>query len=644
MAPANEYGYTLLPQDDIGLAGGKYSVPKYKEAGQEGKPPLEEEKERTKPAYDAGRIFALSSPRYVLHPFNPIVQVWNSSLIMVLVVDVLVLPVETAFGYALPRMPMFYFNLTGTVLFSVDIVLQFFMQIPSPTGDYWIFNHRKIMHTYLTGNFVVDVVSVLPFSSVHWLLYTSERRMSSKAFMFRVLSFIKLLRIVRLKRFAKRFENDLNLTYTQRAAIGSGLIIFLTLHFMSCIWATMGNYQLGDDWESYVLREKFLDADAGSSMTDHAGSHSLGKYITAMYFALYTLTGIGYGDIVPVTQPEYIFSICMMLVGSLVWAMIIGEIVSVLNNAHVDEHEYMDIMDKLLKIGKTYHIPFPLQRRLKSYLSQQKTTAHRNFVHEKVISKMSSDLAIELTAQLHGEWVDNIWWLKNVSRTVFMVELTLAFDSMLYCPGEHIWSTDRLYVILHGLCIHGSLVMGKNKCFGVDFLLAQDHLRINLATVALSYLHTIYLTRNALQKTLECYPRERALVRRSYRSLCCMRGIVHFAKQIVAEEKRQKRMSEGRTGETTPRKKDFLDRIGTRQVSKDGINVVAPSVALQTRVSAREVSAVVMSTQMQLEHLEEEINDRMTRVETQIGAATSMISEFIARKQREGRQPRSKLK
>merc|ERR1719183_3491804 len=101
-----------------------------------------------------------------------------------------------------------------------------------------------------------------------------------------------------------------------------------------------------------------------------------------------------------------------------------------------------------------------------------------------------------------------------------MVDLTLSFDNMLYCPGEQVRATERLYV--------------KNKCFGVDFLLSQEHLRVSLATVALSYLHTMYLTRDALQKTLERYPRERQLVQRSYRSLCLMRGIVHVAKQIVA--------------------------------------------------------------------------------------------------------------
>merc|ERR1712054_46483 len=111
---------------------------------------------------------------------------------------------------------------------------------------------------------------------------------------------------------------------------------------------------------------------------------------------------------------------------------------------------------------------------------------------------------------------------------------------------------------------------------------------------ALSYLHTMYLSRRALQKTLEHYPRERQLVQRSYRSLCLMRGMVFLAKEIVQERKRAKRLEAGQDGDDTPRKQDFLDRIGTRRPGKGETDLlVAPSVALQSRVGAREVSLVI---------------------------------------------------
>merc|ERR1711971_463807 len=128
-----------------------------------------------------------------------------------------------------------------------------------------------------------------------------------------------------------------------------------------------------------------------------------------------------------------------------IWATIIGEIVSVIKNAHVDELEYQETCDKLLVMGREYNLPSDLQRRVKAYVTQQRETAHACFVHDKVIKKMSPELAIQLTYVLHSGWFNNVWWLQNVAKTSFMVELTLAFGMMLYCPLEEIRETDRLY-------------------------------------------------------------------------------------------------------------------------------------------------------------------------------------------------------
>merc|ERR1712000_136047 len=81
-----------------------------------------------------------------------------------------------------------------------------------------------------------------------------------------------------------------------------------------------------------------------------------------------------------------------------------------------------------------------------------------------------------------------------------------------------------------GLAVHGVQVIGKDAVWGVDMLLSQQRLRIGYTTVALSYLHVLYLTREALRDTMERWPREQALVKRSYRTLCFMRGIVWAAR------------------------------------------------------------------------------------------------------------------
>jgi len=618
MAPANQYGYKLLPSDDVSCAGGPQRVMHGAYASVGDDATKEEQVWHVK--YDAGRHYHLSTPKCVIHPFHPAVQAWNALLISLLLFDIVYLPVETAFGFAIPTICIIMFDVLSTTLFSADIVLQFFLQIPSPTGDYWVFNHAKIIRAYLGGLFLVDLLSVSPFRLIRAFFgITSEKHPT------RALRLTKLLRMVRLKRIAKRYEYDFNLTFTQRSIALTLGTVLVSLHILSCLWATFGNYQVGDDWLTYVRKTKLRPGEHFEPDTDIS---PVTTYIISIYFALYTLTGIGYGDIVPSTRSEYIFVTVVMLAGALLWASVIGEIVSVLRNANIDEVEYQETMDQLIAVNNEYKLPSELWRRLLSYISESRELSRMSFVQENLIARMSPELAIQFTEVLHGGWFGNIWWLRNVGRSNFMVKLTLAFAPMLYPPKECISNYDRLYVISHGMCIHGVQVLCKNQCWGTDFLLAQEHLRVLATTVSLTYLHTLYLTRELLQETLEQFPYERELVRRSYRSLCLMRGIVYHARSAQAEERRKKKEQVISTGAV---RRDFVTQLGALRM-REAFSVVQPSAALSVIATAEEVQSAIKRTRLLIDTLDEQLGKRLDIMQTKVQEAMTMLAEHVGRK------------
>eukprot|EP00928_Gymnodinium_smaydae_P030119 TRINITY_DN22473_c0_g3_i2.p1 TRINITY_DN22473_c0_g3~~TRINITY_DN22473_c0_g3_i2.p1 ORF type:complete len:571 (+),score=130.09 TRINITY_DN22473_c0_g3_i2:134-1846(+) len=548
MAPADHRGYALLPQDDLSAAGGgpvrppepeevelddaalsKRRSKRSSRRSADGSFEADSDDDEDNDRYDGGVRFDQSKEPWVIHPYHPLVMRWYYGLIFLLVADVVYLPLETAFGRFMPQRLIFCIDALCTLIFCADIVLQFFLQIPSPTGDFWVFNHQIIIESYLRGNFCVDLISVLPFSELHVILdrlpgFTGTRT----SYALHVLRFTKLLRMLRLRRILRRHVYDVNLTYTQRSVIFSGCTVLVSIHVFSCVWATLGNYQGGHSWlaELYATKEMRLKG-SGYTTEDTEPMRSedtLAVYIISTYFALYTLTGIGYGDIGPSSVSEYVFVILIMLAGSIIWATIIGEIVSVLRHSSADDVKYNRMTDEVVFMGKEFNLDPDLQYRVQAYLHQSRMIFHSNFIREKVLSCMTSDLAVKVSQVLHHRWFNQIWWLKNVNQNQFMVQLTLAFDPMLYAPKEVIRSTDRLFVIQRGLCIHGAQLLGKDSCFGVDMLLTQDALKINVITIAFSYLHVLFLTREALQATLERFPREQELVKRSYRALCVMRG------------------------------------------------------------------------------------------------------------------------
>merc|ERR1712228_814640 len=98
----------------------------------------------------------------------------------------------------------------------------------------------------------------------------------------------------------------------------------------------------------------------------------------------------------------------------------------------------------------------------------------------------------------------------------------------------------------------------------------QEKLRLNLTSLAISYLHVLYLTRDGLQATMECFPREQELIKRSYRSLVLMRGIVWKARQLSREYARKEN---AQNSPTLRQSTTFLDRLSTFEDSDDPTRV-----------------------------------------------------------------------
>lgn len=66
-----------------------------------------------------------------------------------------------------------------------------------------------------------------------------------------------------------------------------------------------------------------LTAEDGES----GGPSIRSRYVTALYFTFSSLTSVGFGNVAPTTNMEKVFSVIIMLVGSLMYASIFGKLI-----------------------------------------------------------------------------------------------------------------------------------------------------------------------------------------------------------------------------------------------------------------------------------------------------------------------------
>jgi len=160
-------------------------------------------------------------------------------------------------------------------------------------------------------------------------------------------------------------------------------------------------------WFACGMKLVDSEGEAGwlSSYRDVGNSLS-GEYFTAIYWAMTTLTTVGYGDIVPTTAAERGFTTCAMMVGGSFYGYVVGAITSVVSNSDLNSSAYYERMDLIYAWLNHHRLPVELARTLRKYFKSY--LAEKTAINEaQVFADLSHELQREVGAYLINENVTN---------------------------------------------------------------------------------------------------------------------------------------------------------------------------------------------------------------------------------------------
>ena len=107
-------------------------------------------------------------------------------------------------------------------------------------------------------------------------------------------------------------------------------------HLGACMWIFVADLQGSDTtWVDYYRYNN-------PATTTHPDTNPIHLYWLAFYWSAMTITSVGFGDILPQNIYEYIVCSIIMLIGGLIWATLIGTIVTAVGAAMVRDKRLRD--------------------------------------------------------------------------------------------------------------------------------------------------------------------------------------------------------------------------------------------------------------------------------------------------------------
>lgn len=458
--------------------------------------------------------------KWLVMPESNAMQYWDVVAMFALFFTAIVTPYEVALLKTKAHSPLFYVNRLVDLVFLADLVLSFFTAYRKRVESklIWVTDLKVIRKKYLYGWFIVDFASIIPFDVLTMLASGAVAKFLGRLRMVRLL---KLVRMVKIMRIYKRWESRIAVPYAYIALMNFSLLLTICGHWMACLWAIIGlNGEEGKNWIDLVLQDIYLSGSEATSWQIYGAS---------LYWAITTITSVGYGDIIPQSVPEMRWCTILIMFGSILWAYIIGNACGIVNTLDVATMNHRQTMDQLNRFMEDQGMPTKQRLRLRAYFNNCRDIA-KSDGHRQLISKMSPALKEEV-AYSASRWLANLDYFRGVSSK-FVATLSNEVISNVFVPAEVIEWSNALFGVARGVAARHGQVLLAGGLWGADFILETHELKDTAPTRALTYVEVLVLDRDIFFEMLEDFPDIKERVRASQVRMAISRGILRVAKVI----------------------------------------------------------------------------------------------------------------
>ncbi|XP_016099990.1 potassium voltage-gated channel subfamily H member 2-like [Sinocyclocheilus grahami] len=464
--------------------------------------------------------YKLQTPRIhrwtVLH-YSPFKAVWDWLILLLVIYTAILTPYSAAFlldgdedssgqNCSYSCSPLNVVDLMVDIMFIIDIIINFRTTYVN-ANDEVVSHPLRIAVHYFKGWFLIDMVAAIPFDLL--IDRTGEEMSTEPTQQTTLIGLLKTARLLRLVRVARKLDR-----YSEYGAAVLFLLMCtfaLIAHWLACIWFAIGNVEQNRS----IGWLHALGVDLGkphNSSIRGSGPSIKDKYVTALYFTFSSLTSVGFGNVSPNTNSEKIFSICVMLIGSLMYASIFGNVSAIIQRLYSGTARYHTQMLRVREFIRFHQIPNPLRQRLEEYF--QHAWSYTNGIDMNAVTRFPECLQADICLHLNRTLLQNCKAFKGSSKGCLRA-LAMKFKTTHAPPGDTLVHAGdvltAIYFISRGSIeiLRGDVVvaiLGKNDIFGEPINLYARPGKSNADVRALTYCDLHKIHRDDVLEVLDMYP------------------------------------------------------------------------------------------------------------------------------------------
>ncbi|CAB1433515.1 unnamed protein product [Pleuronectes platessa] len=466
-------------------------------------------------------------------------------------------------GGSAARHPPSVSDILVEILFIIDIVLNFRTTFVSTSGQV-VYDSRSICIHYVTSWLFVDLIAALPFD----LLYAFNISVNFGVHLLKTVRLLRLLRLLqKLDRYSQYSAVVLTLLMSTFALlahwmacvwyfIGRSEIESNSLASWDIGWLHELAKRLGTPYFLAPLTSLFGASDSpqaammagltnhsqwnGSGLEQLSGGGLLGSgqwnssrarartpngsgttlsggpsvrssYVTSLYFALSSLTSVGFGNVSANTDSEKIFSICTMLIGALMHAVVFGNVTAIIQRMYSRRSLYQTRTKDLKDFIRVHRLPKALEQRMMECF--QTTWSVNNGIDvSELLKDFPDELRADIAMHLNNELLQ-LPLFESASRGCLR-SLSLIIKTSFCAPGEFLIRQGDALQAIYFVC-SGSMevlkdstvlaILGRGDLIGSDCLTQEEVIKTNACVKALTYCDLQYISLKGLREVLCLY-------------------------------------------------------------------------------------------------------------------------------------------